>query len=143
MISLPIQLLLIEDDGVHLLIEAKAGRRKIRLIVDTGASRTVFDKTRMEQLFPSQAIEHSNALTTGLGTNSFPGATAKLSSLRLGDLKINNLPVLVLDLSHVNASYVALGFEPFDGVLGSDIMLEYNALIDFQASMLHFNIEES
>lgn len=143
MISLPIQLLFIEDDGVHLLVEAKAGRRKIRLIVDTGASRTVFDKTRMEQLFPNQAIEQSNALTTGLGTNSFPGATAKLSSLRLGDLKINNLPVLVLDLSHVNASYVALGFEPFDGVLGSDIMLEYNALIDFQASMLHFNIEES
>jgi predicted aspartyl protease len=143
MISLPIQLLLIEDDGVHLLVEAKAGRRKVRLIVDTGASRTVFDKTRMEELFPNQKIQQSNALTTGLGTNSFPGATAKLSSLRLGDLKINNLPVLVLDLSHVNASYVALGFEPFDGVLGSDLMLEYNALIDFQASMLHFNIEES
>lgn len=143
MISLPIQLLLIEDDGVHLLVEAKAGRRKIRLIVDTGASRTVFDKTRMEQLFPNQVIEQSNALTTGLGTNSFPGATAKISSLRLGGLKINNLPVLVLDLSHVNASYMALGFEPFDGVLGSDLMLEYNALIDFQTSMLHFNIEES
>ncbi len=143
MISLPIQLMLIEDDGVHLLVEAKAGRRKVRLIVDTGASRTVFDKTRMEELFPNQEIQQSNALTTGLGTNSFPGATAKLSSLRLGDLKINNLPVLVLDLSHVNASYVALGFEPFDGVLGSDLMLEYNALIDFQASMLHFNIEES
>jgi predicted aspartyl protease len=143
MLSLPIQLLIIDGDGVHLMVEAKAGRKKVRLIVDTGASKTVFDKSRFEKLFPDQNIKNSDALTTGLGTNSFPGATAKIASLKLGELKLKNFDVLVLDLSHVNTSYLFLGFKPFDGVLGSDLLLRYNAVIDFQASMLHFNITES
>lgn len=111
--------------------------------MDTGASKTVFDKSRFEKLFPNQNIQDSDALTTGLGTNSFPGAIAKINSLKIGDLKLSNFDVLVLDLSHVNASYLLLGFKPFDGVLGSDLLLKYNALIDFQASMLHFNFKES
>lgn len=143
MISLPIQLLMIDGDGVHLMVEAKSGRKKIRLIVDTGASKTVFDKSRFAKLFPDQDIQDSDALTTGLGTNTFPGATSKIASLKLGDLKVKNFDVLVLDLSHVNNSYLLLGFQPFDGVLGSDLLLKYNALIDFQASTLHFNITES
>lgn len=143
MISLPIQQLIIDGDGVHLMVEAKTGRKKVRLIVDTGASKTVFDKSRFEKLFPNQNIQDSDALTTGLGTNSFPGAIAKINSLKIGDLKLSNFDVLVLDLSHVNASYLLLGFKPFDGVLGSDLLLKYNALIDFQASMLHFNFKES
>lgn len=125
------------------MVEAKTGRKKIRLIVDTGASKTVFDKSRFEKLFPDQHVSDSDALTTGLGTNTFPGATAKIASLKLGDLKLSNFDVLVLDLSHVNNSYRLLGFKPFDGVLGSDLLLRYNAVIDFQASMLHFNIKES
>jgi predicted aspartyl protease len=134
---------MIDGDGVHLMVEAKSGRKKIRLIVDTGASKTVFDKSRFEKHFPDQNMKDSDALTTGLGTNTFPGATAKVPSLRFGDLKVKNFDVLVLDLSHVNNSYLLLGFQPFDGVLGSDFLLKYNALIDFQASMLHFNITES
>lgn len=125
------------------MVEAKTGRKKVRLIVDTGASKTVFDKVRFEKLFPDQNIKDSDSLTTGLGTNSFPGATANIASLKLGDLKVENFDALVLDLSHVNNSYRLLGFKPFDGVLGSDLLLKYNALIDFQASMLHFNITES
>jgi predicted aspartyl protease len=139
MIILPIQMLIIEDDGVHLLVEAKAGRKKIRLIVDTGASKTVFDKSRIEQLFPNQKIKPIASLTTGLGTNSFPGATTILSSLSLGALKISKPQFLVLDLSHVNASYQSLGFQHIDGVLGSDLLLKYNAVLDFQTSSLHLN----
>ncbi|HVA98908.1 MAG TPA: clan AA aspartic protease, partial [Bacteroidia bacterium] len=49
-----------------------------------------------------------------------------------GDLEIKKQPVLLLDLSHVNTSYESIGLKPIDGVLGSDLLLKYDAIIDYK-----------
>jgi len=39
---------------------------------------------------------------------------------------------VLLDLSHVHDAYKSLGLPPFVGVLGSDILMEFEAIIDFK-----------
>ncbi len=119
--------------GYHLMLQAKIGRKKVRMLVDTGASMTVFDKSRLQIILNqgNDDFEKIEQLSTGLGTNSMEGAMAMLPSLHFGTLKIRNFSTVVLDISHVNESYQLLGFKSIDGVLGSDILMKYQAEISF------------
>ncbi len=119
--------------GYHLMLQAKIGRKKVRMLVDTGASMTVFDKGRLQTILNQENDDFKKIeqLSTGLGTNSMEGAMAMLPSLHFGTLKIRNFSTVVLDISHVNESYQLLGFKSIDGVLGSDILMKYQAEISF------------
>jgi len=46
--SIKLELLPIEEDGYHIFVEAFINSGKARLLVDTGASRTVFDEVRIK-----------------------------------------------------------------------------------------------
>jgi len=129
----------IEGDGYHLMIEAEVNKKAVRMLVDTGASKTVFDKTRLQLLVEDGAEEHYEdleQLSTGLGTNSMQGQVAELDSFKFGDVEIMDYPVVVLDMDHVNQSYSMLGDRGIDGVLGSDILKKYDAVIYFKKKLL-------
>ena len=137
--KIPLELMNIEGDGYHLMIEAMVNNMPVRLLVDTGASKTVFDKTRLQSLVEEGADEHYEdleQLSTGLGTNSMQGQVAELESFKFGDVEIVNYPVVVLDMDHVNQSYEMLGDKGIDGVLGSDILKKYEAVIYFKKKIL-------
>jgi len=137
--NIPLELMNIEGDGYHLMIEAKVNSHPVRLLVDTGASKTVFDKTRLQSLVEEGADEHYEdleQLSTGLGTNSMQGQVAELDSFKFGEVEIQDYPVVVLDMDHVNQSYDMLGDRGIDGVLGSDILKKYDAVIYFKKKVL-------
>jgi predicted aspartyl protease len=137
--NIPLELMNIEGDGYHLMIEAKVNSHPVRLLVDTGASKTVFDKTRLQSLVEEGADEHYEdleQLSTGLGTNSMQGQVAELDSFKFGEVEILDYPVVVLDMDHVNQSYDLLGDRGIDGVLGSDILKKYDAVIYFKKKVL-------
>src|SRR5690348_719318 len=102
---LPIQLLSIEDDGFHLRIQASINNRKAWMLIDTGASKTVFDKERIQKFVDAHEFELNEKLSTGLGTNSMQTHSVSLKKIQLGDIVIKNFQTILLDLSHVNESY--------------------------------------
>ena len=55
----------------------------------------------------------------------------EIKTLGIGKLKIKNYKTILLDLSHVNNSYKQIKIKPIDGVLGSDILHKYKAVIDY------------
>ena len=112
------------------------------MLIDTGASRSVFDKDRIALLFSDSMpeLEENLQKSTGLGTNDMPSEAFYLDTLQIGDLEIRNYPAVVLDMSHVNSSYDMLGLPPIDGVLGSDILMKYGARIDYKSKTLRMNL---
>jgi predicted aspartyl protease len=130
-IKIPAEIIFIEEDGYHLLIHPVINDREASLLVDTGASRTVFDKERFLKLAGEQEFEKNDKLSTGLGTNSMETQMTHVENFKLGSLLIRNFEVIILDLHHVNASYQKLGLREIDGVLGNDILMNYKAIIDF------------
>jgi hypothetical protein len=135
---LPLEITSIQGDGFHVFTNLKLGRKKLRLLVDTGASRTVFDLNRIQQRFPDLELQEIDRLSTGLGASAVPGKSAELVGLSLGDLKLTYYQTMILDLSHVNKSYTELKLPQVDGVLGSDLLSRFKAVIDYQKSLITF-----
>ncbi len=137
---LPIEIFPIEDDGYHLKVSIMINGKVADVILDTGASRTVFDETRVAQFVDTENIEEHDRLSTGLGTNTMESKKVVLSRIGIGEIEVINYQAAVLDLSHVNQSYEQLDLEPIDGVLGSDILVDFRAVIDYEKKELVMTI---
>lgn len=127
-----IVLLSIDEDGYHLSVKAKVNGKNANLIVDTGASRTVFDLNRIGKFVKRSDLKENDKLSSGLGTNSMKSHITTLKKFQLGEITVSDYPAVFIDLSHVNVSYVNVGLEPIDGVVGSDILHAYNANINYE-----------
>jgi len=134
-IQIPLQIIDLHEDGFHPLVEISVFGSSFILVLDTGASKTAFDHDTLKEINKS-AITLSDRLSTGLGTNSMVSSTAIIHNLFIGKLLIPEIQVAVLDLSTINIAYRQLGHPDVLGVLGSDILMKYNAVIDYGKQML-------
>ncbi len=139
---IPIRIIPIEEDGFHLIVDVEIDGMNAQLLIDTGASRSVFDKERIRKYIGEQILEPHDKLSTGLGTNSMLTHTADLSNFRLGKLFLPTFKAVLLDLTHVNESYEKMGISPIDGVLGSDLLYDYQAIIDYGKSELQLRLKD-
>lgn len=130
-IKLPIEIRQIEEDGFHLMIYARINDMPALLLIDTGASRSVFDLNRMQEFIGELTPELHDKLSTGLGTTDMVTHTVRLKSLRLGELQLKDVEAVLLDLQHVNVSYEKLKLLPIDGVIGSDLLHQLEGIIDY------------
>lgn len=138
--KIPFKILDIGGEGYHLLVKVYINKKAANLIIDTGASKTVFDKTRIKKFVAQRTFKKHESLSSGLGTNTMKSAQVDVKKIKIGELEIENYKTILLDLSHVNKSYQQVGLKPVDGVLGSDILLKYNAVIDYEKKILKFKI---
>jgi hypothetical protein len=136
---LPINLFPIENDGFHLKVSIEINGITANAIIDTGASRSVFDETRIQSFIGDDNLEEHDRLSSGLGTNTMTSKKVLLSTLKLGDLEIVAYDATILDLKHVNQSYEKLGLAPIDGIIGGDILTDYKAVIDYEKKELVLN----
>ena len=137
---LPLEIVAIEDDGFHLMVKITVNGIDARMLVDTGASRSVFDQERIGRFFEDMPeMAENEQKSTGLGTRDMQSQALYLDKVEIGELMIRKYPAVVLDMSHVNLSYSELGMDAIDGVLGSDILMKYGASIDYGKGIMRIN----
>jgi len=141
MIDVNIEILNLNDDGFHPLVEVVLFNQTFKAVIDTGASRTVLDKATVETYVDETTLLMSDKLSTGLGTNSMESYTLSLEQLHIGDLLIHDIEVAVLDLSTINIAYETLSVTPVIGVIGGDILVKYNAIINYPLRKISFSHE--
>lgn len=135
-IQIPLEILNFQDNGSHLLVEVVVSGKAFKAVLDTGASKTAFDKELLAEILDERTFEPVERFSTGLGTNSMQCFKTMLPGFSFGKLEIAGYEVAVLDLSHINMAYKDLGHETILGVIGSDLLLEYNAVIDYEKQLL-------
>ncbi len=135
-----LQKIKIDRYGCHLAVAGKIGKKKVNLIIDTGASQTVFDKNRIAQFIGHDVFEKAESLSSGLGTNTMESHMVTIPDFKIGELEFPNEKMMLLDLSHVNQSYEMMKKKPIDGVLGGDILSHYKAIIDYDKRTITFRI---
>jgi hypothetical protein len=140
--TIPFKILNIDGEGFHLMIKIKINNKVSHLIVDTGASKTVFDKNRIKKFVSEKKFDTHDKLSSGLGTNSMESQLVTLKKIKIGEVEILNYHTILLDLSHVNQSYEQIGLKPVDGVLGSDVLLKYNAVIDYEKKIVKLKFKK-
>lgn len=141
MTLIPLTLIHLQDDGFHLLVEVVVFNKRFTAVLDTGASKTVFDKTTIEQYADHEHILLSEHLSTGLGTNTMESYTLIIPELKLGELVLNDYKVALLDLSSINYAYEMLELEPVLGVIGGDLLRAHKAIIDYENKTLSLNLK--
>lgn len=131
-IEIPINIINIEGDGFHLIAEGIINNKPARFVVDTGASRTVFDKDRILNYIDNPEFNEKEGISAGIGGTDLSSFIFNIEELSFGDLKINDYQAVAMDLSNVNNSYAMLKLPPIDGVLGGDLMKKYQAVINYK-----------
>lgn len=134
--TIPFKVLSINGEGFHLMMKIYINRKAANVIIDTGASKTVFDKKRIAKYVLNKNFDRNEELSSGLGTNTMESHLTTLKKIKIGDIEIADYKTILLDLTHVNQSYHQIGLIPIEGVLGSDILLQFNAVIDYQKKVL-------
>jgi len=140
-INIPLYVIDLQGDGYHLLIDVKIGRAKYKVVLDTGASKTVFDQSLLLQANAEIAVQATDRLSAGLGTLTMESFTAVLPSFKIGRLHLPGFEVTVLDLSTINQAYAQLNHPEVLGVLGGDILMKYEAVIDYGKRRMRLSIE--
>ena len=125
-----------EKNGVgHFEVQATVNGMVARLLVDTGASRTVIARGSASRL--KLATTESEIKAGGVGTSEHAVAYGVVDTLDLQSFHISSLPVGVIDLSHVNQALEAHGGKSIDGAIGGDLMGSRAAVIDYQHAIMY------
>lgn len=138
-IRVPLKLINLQDDGFHLLVEIVVFGETHFAVLDTGASRSVFDKALIEKHLPQDDIEIVNSAEENIATTLFSTsstAQAIMPKLKIGKLKIKNYHAVGLDLASVNEAYAHLGHPLIAGIIGGDILFKYKGRINYKRMLL-------
>ncbi|MES2278330.1 MAG: retropepsin-like aspartic protease [Bacteroidota bacterium] len=138
-IKVPLTIIDLHDDGFHPLLNINVYGQPFTVVLDTGASKTAFDKTLL-QMHEEALIIDSDKLSTGLGTNEMASYTALIPHLHIGELHIRDIEVAVLDLSTINIAYRQMNHPEVLGVIGGDILMKYKAVIDYGKKQVRFKV---
>jgi hypothetical protein len=138
-VKIDLQVVEPENKNFHLLAVSTFDDNSIGYwIIDTGASRTVFDKNLPNKY---QYIDkESNQLhTAGIGEKPIETAIVCVSPFYIARLKIENMEAALLDLAHINQLYSNLVKLNICGLLGGDFLMKYNAVVDYKKKKLILN----
>lgn len=138
-----LELVDIMGEGFHYIAEVKINGKKGMLIVDSGASRSVFDKERFKTFKAKTKQTLSPMQSAGAGgTISDMQITIVKNITFFQKLNIKNYLIALADLSHINNVLTTFKKQPIDGVIGSDILKTYGAIVDFAKCTITLNFDE-
>ena len=136
--QLPIRLLDIEGEGFHVMIKGKINGMEANFLVDTGASRSVFDPTVIARFVDNPQFEKKNGITAGVGGSNLESSTFTINSLMFGDIEIKDYEAVALDLENVHETYQKLGLPSIDGIIGGDLLYLLKATINYRLRKIRF-----
>jgi hypothetical protein len=121
----------VEIQGNQVLVPVElsdgASRIRARLLLDTGASQTVFHRRTMASLRTKLLAKGWSRLASG---QLIATEQVRLGSLEVGPHTWKNPTVYVIDIQDEDV--------PFDGLLGMDFLREHHYRIDFRRQLLHW-----
>jgi len=121
--TVPIHLVKLRDGGFHLFVDIVAFGDNRWVVVDTGASRSVFDKSFIQRHSNDDRFAHNKAYTEEI---------IVIPQLQIGKIKIKDYTPLILDLKHVNSVYKKLRYPSIVAIIGSDLLYNYNAIVNYK-----------
>lgn len=136
-VSLPLHIIRIDTDGFHLMVQLVIHGLKANAIVDTGASRTVLDRDRVAYYLGEVPLVREERIFSGIGTAQVETFAVQIGQLGLGEVVLEDLPVVVIDLSAINRAYAVFDLPRIDLVLGGDILNRLHAVIDYRKLLLY------
>jgi hypothetical protein len=137
-IEVPLQLLDIEGEGFHIMVKGLIHGKEANFLIDTGASRSVFDPKTISDFIDNIQFEKKEGMTAGVGSSDLESATFVIDSFSVGELEIDEYEAVALDLENIHEMYGKLGLPRIDGIIGGDLLKRYKAVINYKLKKIRF-----
>ena len=137
-IEVPLQLLDIEGEGFHIMVKGLIHGKEANFLIDTGASRSVFDPKTISDFIDNIQFEKKEGMTAGVGSSDLESATFVIDSFSIGELEIDEYEAVALDLENIHEMYGKLGLPRIDGIIGGDLLKRYKAVINYKLKKIRF-----
>jgi hypothetical protein len=135
-IEVPLQLLDIEGEGFHIMVKGLIHGKEARFLIDTGASRSVFDPKTISTFIDDLTFEKKEGITAGVGSSDLESATFLIDAFSLGEMEITDYEAVALDLDNIHEMYGKLGLPHIDGIIGGDLLKRHKAVINYKSKKL-------
>lgn len=119
----------------HLLVKGKINGVEGFFILDTGASNSCVGFEGIDH-FDLKASD-SDTKAAGAGGTGMLTQTSVKNSLKLSRWNTKNFALVIFDMSHVNHALQQYKAKPVHGIIGADILLKGNAIIDYHNFCLY------
>lgn len=130
-IKVKLRILNLDGGGRHIAVNSVINGKRAVLLIDTGASNSIFDTDH--KAFIELSLEEIKSEGSGSGFNSeisnlFHG---EIKELKISRFMNDNYPAIFTSMSHINKLYKSLKLPVIAGIIGSDFLVENDAIIDF------------
>ncbi len=126
----------LDKSGYHVFLNAKVNGKKCRFLLDTGASKTVIDKSWFEKHIGKDKLKTVKQETSGLHSVVHESYFGKIDELAFGKTSVKKFTCAAIDLDHVNGTYKKVNKQKIHGILGSELLLQLGAVIDYKTSVM-------
>ncbi len=110
--------------------------KEASFLIDTGASRSVFDPKTITAFIEDIQFEKKEGLSAGVGSSDLESATFVIDRLGIGALEITDYEGVALDLENIHEMYGKLGLPHIDGIIGGDVLRRHKAVINYRSRKL-------
>jgi predicted aspartyl protease len=124
----------IGEDGLIAVAASVNGRGPFRFLLDTGSNRSAVSP-RLAAELRLEPVAKTTLVTLG---HQRAGDAARIESLTLGNLTVRDLRVPLLTDGELDALGAGL-----DGVIGQDVLSDYNYTLDYRRSRLRWDGDET
>ncbi len=124
----------LEEKTYHPLIKAEfPGLEDYWWIIDTGASKSVFDETLKDYY---TIDDEDFVMATGLGKEMVETVSGKIAAFILGGTNFGELKVALVNFSHINTEYKKFSDKRIIGLIGSDFLCARKAILNFSTKKI-------
>ena len=120
------------------MIKGKINGMEANFLVDTGASRSVFDPKVITKFIENPTFTKKEGITAGVGGSDLDSSTFIIDSLAFGDIELHHYEAVALDMENIHESYGRLGLPVIDGILGGDLLYRLKATINYRLRKIRF-----
>ncbi len=136
MYRLPLEIVELDSMSYHIMVEGMINGLPCHLIIDTGASRTVFDRNYFGEELEILTVTTEDLHTAGIMAGNIETVFARAKYFSLEGFTLENLQIVLIDLTAINDIYRSVTGKNIHGLLGSDFLVRHKAVIDFKNSIL-------
>lgn len=135
-IEVSIQMLDIEGEGFHIMVGGTIHGKEANFLIDTGASRSVFDVERISNFIDNLQFEQKEGISAGVGSSDLETSVFLIDEWSISDLILKNYEAVALDLSNIHEMYNHLSLPRIDGIIGGDLLAKYKAIINYKSKKI-------
>ena len=118
----------------HLIIFCSVNGIKSQFLIDSGASNSCINYlcSKKFNLILNRYNERASSATNEIKEMYY----SKKNILKIGELIHKKFEVILFDMSQINASLSEKNIQNIDGIIGGDVLIEFNAVINYKKKEL-------